>query len=75
MNSMFGYSLFNELKEPLRSYNRMIAVRNIKQQFGNAIATDYIDELTDIDRLKIGALILNVKSKGLKATREEVMNA
>lgn len=75
MNNLFGYSLFTEVPEPLRSYNRMRTVFNIRETHGKALCADYINKFSEHDKLKVGAMIVAVRQKGMKQIRDEVMNA
>lgn len=71
-NEMFGYSLFSELEEPLRSYNRCIVIANLVGQDKKEQGKEYLDQFTPQERGYVLAMALLMQEKGIDEVRKYV---
>lgn len=74
-NSYKNYSLFNDVQDPLlRSYNRVVAVMNIREDFGDGYATGYLHSLPEDekDMQRMMAVAVAIKQRGLDSVKAEV---
>lgn len=67
------FNYFNEVKHvPLRIFNRTAMFYNLKEDFGSAVAEDYVSQLSAPQKLQIVLMIEAIKKEGLDNIRKIV---
>ena len=72
MKNNFNY--FKDIKhDPLRIYNMSVMFYNLRQDFGDAVAEDYVSGIDMDDRFTMVEIINSMIAFGVDHVREEVL--
>ncbi len=72
----FDFSTFDEIHNPsLRTWNRLNVMFNMKEVFGpqSQMALNYLKKFTQVDRILIAKMAIEIGKNGYENTRREIM--
>lgn len=72
-NEIFGYSLFNEQREPLRSFNRCAVIANLMET-SNDQAKEYLSQFSELERAKCVMMAMSIQEHGVEAIKKKVVS-
>ena len=74
VNEFKGYSLFSEIENKmLRAYNQWNVISNMTQNGYKELAYDYLNTLTQEDKVGLTIITTYIKMKGLEETKREII--
>lgn len=73
-NELFGFSLFTDAPEPLRSYNRAIIIQNLVAREEPEKAHEYLSTFNDRERLAIMAIQMKINAEGKDAVHQYILS-
>lgn len=72
-DKLIGYSNFDEIEDVgIKAWNRANTIYNIKERFGDEVATKYVSQFDKHDMALVYMLMLKVASNGYENVRREV---
>lgn len=75
VNEIRGFSMFNEISSPrLRAFNRSVMIKNLKEDYGKSVATEYITALTTKSRLALVMMFEEINEFGWGEVNRRVIN-
>lgn len=72
-NELFGYSLFTESPEPIRTLNRTVVVGNILRAGSRDMAKEYLEQFSDRDRLAILTMQIRFNKEGVDVVKRDIL--
>lgn len=73
-NELFGYSLFTDNPEPLRSYNRCIVIMSMVENGHEENAKEYFSQFKGQETTNIMLMAMSIKENGMEETKKSVIN-
>lgn len=73
-NELFGYSLFTDNPEPLRSYNRCITIMNMVENGHDDNAKEYFSQFKGNETSAIMLMAMSIKRHGIEDVKKKVIN-
>lgn len=71
---MKNFNRFDEIAHlPLKVYNRFVLLSNLKEDFGEKVAQDYLEMFDEKERKQMFIINAFIKSKGVDAVRKMVV--
>lgn len=70
---MKNFNRFDEIDHlPLKVYNRFVLLSNLKEDFGEAVAQDYLELFDEKERKQMFIINTFIKTKGVDEVRKMV---
>jgi hypothetical protein len=69
-----GYNLFSHIQNPkLRAWNRCAMLFNTRRDGGTELSQNYLNELDDIGKAHVRAMLDDIRKDGYEATKKTVL--
>jgi hypothetical protein len=72
-NESVGYSLFEDVREPLRSFNRCSVLATLMAT-SHEQAREYLNQLDEVGRAACVAMALSIKRDGVDAVKKKIVS-
>lgn len=73
-NELFGFSLFEDSPEPLRSYNRAVVIKNLVDRGEEEKAMEYAATFNEKEWLSIVDLQIKINNEGTEAVHKYIQS-
>lgn len=73
-NELFGYSLFTEQPEPLKTYNRCVVMMGMVERGHREQAEEYYSQFNGKDTSSIFLMATKIKEIGIEEVKKQVVS-